>query len=266
MKSESVDVFALHGFLGSKEDWKSVFHYLREEKPRWKLHAIDLFLDFNQTAEAQHLNPATSISTSATPISTMDDWALCFNSWVLKNTSQSSRRILVGYSMGGRLALHALEKNPTLWSGAVFLSTNPGLSTPQEKQIRIDNDKNWAKRFANEEFSHVLADWNSQSVFKNSSEPARNRESSNLKKIEQALLDWSLGNQKNFREVKDLWSLRQVWAAGEKDTKFSELLKTLPTSEQLQKWVIEEVSHRLLFEAPQEVAHFIVRVGSPIIG
>ena len=254
MTSVAVDVFALHGFLGAKDDWQLVSEFLHQEQPNWKLYPVDLYSDID----------LIDLEGSVADLS-MDEWAQLFNTWVKKKSTSSSRRILLGYSMGGRLGLHSISKDFDLWSGAVFLSTNPGLLSSDEKLNRLENDKKWADRFLNEEFYQVLSDWNAQDVFKGSLKLDRKTEVLDKKNLAQALTRWSLGHQKNFRDQIERWPLRQIWAAGEKDKKFSQLLATLPATDHIQKWVVEEASHRLLFEAPQEVAHFVVRVGSPIM-
>jgi len=188
MKIEVVDVFALHGFLGSPEDWNLVFPFLREEKPHWNLHAVDLFDEY--------------LVTPGAPV-TMDEWALRFNQVAAARSSANSKRILLGYSMGGRLGLHALAQNPSVWSGAVFLSTNPGLTTNEEKLQRLENDKKWALRFAEEDLRKVLEDWNAQAVFAGAPVPQRNLPDDIRGQLVHALTYWSLGRQRNFCDFVD---------------------------------------------------------------
>ncbi len=231
----NVEVFALHGFLGSPADWKPTFDLLRQEKPDWQLHAVDLFADSH-------------------PGQSMQEWANSFNQRVRHRNS--SRRILLGYSMGGRLALHALAERPQIWSGAVFLSTNPGLQSPEEKLERVSSDQKWSERFAHEELTLVLKDWNAQPVFSGSQAPLREL---HREQCVQALTSWSLGVQKNFREVAEIWSTPQIWAAGEEDSKFVGLLSTLPST---QTQVIPGASHRLPFEAPKAVSRLVLKLNS----
>jgi 2-succinyl-6-hydroxy-2,4-cyclohexadiene-1-carboxylate synthase len=246
------EVFALHGFLGEPADWKSTFQFLSAEKPDWNVHAIDVFHQFGENLQ-------------------LEAWAKEFDQWVRNQTPASeTKRILLGYSMGGRLALHALEQDPELWFGAVLLSTHPGLFSAKEKVNRVQSDQEWSHRFANEEPLNVLKDWNAQGVFQGAITNHRDDDRDYHRDYDKqdavhALTHWSLGKQKDFRSLLDLWHARQMWVAGGKDKKFSDLLKTLPESSSIQKWVVEDASHRLLFEAPQEVAHFIARLGSPII-
>ena len=47
---------------------------------------------------------------------------------------------LVGYSMGGRIALYLALHFPQYFSGVVLESASPGLETLKEKKLRIERD------------------------------------------------------------------------------------------------------------------------------
>src|SRR5438270_3221228 len=115
-----VTVFALHGFLGLARDWSSLKIEGRIEGG--ETHAVDLF---------RTLSPATGAS--------FEDWAGEFNRLA---RGVDGRRVLLGYSLGGRLALHALLDEPGQWDAAVMVSTHPGLDEPGKKQVRIASDEN----------------------------------------------------------------------------------------------------------------------------
>jgi 2-succinyl-6-hydroxy-2,4-cyclohexadiene-1-carboxylate synthase len=242
MKTE---IIALHGFLGAPEDWKESFAEIHAQKPDWTLTAVDW-------AAEKIFSPEQNFET----------WAQNFCKWI--EGRGPARRTLVGYSLGGRLALHALECQPELWKAAVFLSVNPGLQTAQEKLLRLNSDKEWAQRFGTESFSQVLADWNSQPIFAGANFPFKSSLEKHKEVWVNCLENWSLGWQKDFRQSMDFWQVRQLWVAGQKDVKFCQLLKTLPAIPELQKWEVQEASHRLLIEAPGEVAHFVIRASQPI--
>src|SRR5205807_1859552 len=79
--------------------------------------------------------------------------------------------ILEGLSeIMSRISLHALIGNPNLWSGAIIVSSHPGLTEPQERKQRLESDRTWANRFLHDEWESVIQAWNSQSVFKRSRE------------------------------------------------------------------------------------------------
>lgn len=57
----------------------------------------------------------------------------------------TGRKILVGYSMGGRLALHALLEGG-LWDAAILISPHPGLESEEERAARRAGDAEWGSR------------------------------------------------------------------------------------------------------------------------
>ncbi len=70
----------------------------------------------------------------------------------------------LGYSMGARLALSALERGVRMAS-LLLESPNPGIEDPMERRARRDGDARWADRFDAELLPDVLDDWLAQDVF-----------------------------------------------------------------------------------------------------
>ena len=180
-------LWCLHGALGSYRDWEPVFPDERH---------IDLW--------------ATELGMN------LADWA---TQWVETVAKEDPHPHLVGYSMGARLALHALLAAPTLWENAVIVSAHPGLRSGRvERRAR---DEAWLTRFQQEPFEDVIRDWNAQPVF--------NRESSlsTPKKFEPSMArcfqEWSLGNQDPLWDQLNQITCPVQWVCGEEDTKFSDL-------------------------------------------
>jgi 2-succinyl-6-hydroxy-2,4-cyclohexadiene-1-carboxylate synthase len=66
--------------------------------------------------------------------------------------------ILVGYSMGGRIAL----KYP---HPKILISTHPGLQSPEEKALRWAQDRQWIDKLKQRPFSEFLEEWYAQPLF-----------------------------------------------------------------------------------------------------
>ncbi|MCX6865074.1 MAG: hypothetical protein NTV46_02435, partial [Verrucomicrobia bacterium] len=76
--------------------------------------------------------------------------------------SRGNGRALLGYSMGGRLALHALlEENPP-WQAAIIVSAHPGLEAEAERETRRTADAAWAHQALTGNWQEFLAAWDAQ--------------------------------------------------------------------------------------------------------
>jgi 2-succinyl-6-hydroxy-2,4-cyclohexadiene-1-carboxylate synthase len=117
----------LHGFLGVKEDWEGITEHLKTPHrcitlPGHRGRSLDLS-DF----EDEIGNDVT----------------------------------LVGYSMGGRLAMHYAKKYPNRVKKLILLSANPG----EEGEKRLQQDEKWAQLLEDEGMDRFLDQWYSQPLF-----------------------------------------------------------------------------------------------------
>ncbi|HEY9825832.1 MAG TPA: 2-succinyl-6-hydroxy-2,4-cyclohexadiene-1-carboxylate synthase [Stenomitos sp.] len=72
---------------------------------------------------------------------------------------------LVGYSMGGRLALYLVHRFPESFLSLLAESASPGLATASERQQRQQQDERWAVELETTDWSACLAKWYSQPLF-----------------------------------------------------------------------------------------------------
>jgi len=72
---------------------------------------------------------------------------------------------LVGYSMGGRLALALLLQHPALFSSATLIGAHPGLDTSNLKRERIESDAQWAADLRRHGIEAFVERWERQSLF-----------------------------------------------------------------------------------------------------
>lgn len=119
----------LHGFTGSGRNWGPVLPQLR--KHFWIL-TVDL-LGHGRSAAPSDPNRYTMPHAAADLIALLDKWQL-------------ERTALLGYSMGGRLALYLACRNPERFSRLVLESSSPGLAAAAERAARRQSDA-------------ALADW-----------------------------------------------------------------------------------------------------------
>jgi 2-succinyl-6-hydroxy-2,4-cyclohexadiene-1-carboxylate synthase len=73
---------------------------------------------------------------------------------------------LVGYSMGGRIALHFAAKYPERVRRLVLESASPGLATEAERAARRDEDASLAARIASEGIEWFSDYWDTLALFR----------------------------------------------------------------------------------------------------
>ncbi len=202
-------LFCIPGFLGQRSDWEGI----DAQFPPENLNASDLVA-----------------------------WAKEFNSFVKQFPAP---RVLCGYSLGGRKALHALIDNPSLWSKGVLLSTHPGLVSHEERLSRVKQDHEWAARFSSTPWSPLIQDWESQEVFKGSLRIERPEGAYDRKKLVFELSHFSLGLQADLRGKIQKLNIPLFWIAGALDSKFSALALEMETLHSLSKaTLLHKEGHR----------------------
>jgi 2-succinyl-6-hydroxy-2,4-cyclohexadiene-1-carboxylate synthase len=72
---------------------------------------------------------------------------------------------LIGYSLGGRVALHlALEAVDRMWA-AVFESASPGIEDPVARNARVESDERLAQSIAADSIEAFTDRWQAQPLF-----------------------------------------------------------------------------------------------------
>ncbi len=198
----TTECWCLHGAVGAASDWRSLASGLA--KHGISTRAVDLWR-FLQCESV-----------------TMPEFGKRLNADAEGEVSRSQRRILIGYSMGGRLALHALLE-AGLWDAAVIISANPGLQDPQEAAQRRSQDAQWATRALTESWSDFLAAWNAQPILGGALRDEREDKKliQRRREIARSFVDWSLGNQESLWDSLTEIKIPVLWIAGETDPKFS---------------------------------------------
>jgi 2-succinyl-6-hydroxy-2,4-cyclohexadiene-1-carboxylate synthase len=218
-------ILALHGNLGTTADW---------ELPGCPdIHPIDLWdhvdLDFNDFAAAL-----------AGPLS-----------------AGLEKPVLAAYSLGGRLALHALAAFPDRWSGAVIVSAHPGLCCVEDRLARRTSDAIWAERARTMEWGAFLDQWNSQPLFGEVSPDLRARQATlepRREAIATAFEIWSLGRQEDLRRRLGRFAGPVVWITGVSDLRFTRLgVEMASVFPDFRHVVVPGAGHRVLEEGMEAV-------------
>lgn len=160
----------------------------------------------------------------------------------------------MGYSLGGRLALHALIDSPQQWSEAIIISAHPGLAEGVRAKRR-EEDAIWAKRFLEEPWSDVLQAWNNREVFAHDKPVVRKEQNFSRSLLAQALTTWSLGNQKDLAEAIGKLPMPITWVVGEYDTKFvSEAMRLSFANPSSRVIIVPGAGHRIDFETVAKIS------------
>ncbi|WP_125767810.1 2-succinyl-6-hydroxy-2,4-cyclohexadiene-1-carboxylate synthase [Companilactobacillus furfuricola] len=238
---ETVYVF-LHGFLGSKEDYQP----LLTDFPQQYL-ALDL-LGFGENRTCDVLPD------DFTQTKQVDELHQIFQRLHL------SKIILVGYSMGGRIAIAYALKYPNTLDHLVLESTTAGISDEKLRQKRQQHDAKLAEKLMNSGMEKFVSDWEKLPLFasQQTASPAKisfmhqQRIQQNPQNAANSLLMMGTGKQPNYWDKLDpLSKLSVVVIAGDEDKKFvkigSKLHQKIRGSKLL---VVQNVGHNIHFEKP----------------
>ncbi len=237
-------IWCLPGFLGAAADWKP-FEARWTEASGQAVRALDFF-DKPLAGET----PA--------------QWAAKF---VRAARKIDEDPVLVGYSLGGRLALHALIAAPQLFRAAVIVSASLGVEGEEARQERRVRDDWWAARFESEPWDIVLRDWNQQPVFGGSAFPEERDEMEfDRDALATGLRWWSPAVQKPLAPLLGAVTTPVLWVAGERDERYvDETRRAAALLPNCTVWIAPGAGHRVPWEAPEafreRVADFVASVG-----
>lgn len=200
----------LHGFLGSSTDWKAVLSYLPD------CHCIGVDLPGH----------------GSSPFSPVFDFE-----------PPAPKFHLVGYSMGGRLALQYALRYPDRIARLAIASAHSGLASAEERAKRLKNDGEWAKRLVELPIDEFLKRWYDQPLFATYKVDFSMRRKQNIPDLAASLMHYSLGNQPILNVE------NAIYIVGEKDTKFRALYP--------EAIVVMESGHVVHLENPKDFAQII---------
>lgn len=230
-KKQGIPVVFLHGLLGSQQDWANCFAHL-PMLPRIR----PLTLDLPCHGKSQQIT-CDSFATVRQQLHTTLTQLIDEPFW------------LVGYSLGGRIALdysvHNLNPHRL---GTILEGANIGLQTETARQARWENDQHWATRFRNEPLEKVLMDWYQQPVFNTLTAHKRvdlvkHRQHNNGQAIAQMLEATSLAKQTDFSG--NQWH-NIHFLIGKQDQKF----RQLAIQHHLPHRLVDNAGHNAHWENP----------------
>ena len=137
----------LHGFMGRAGDWRGISTGLNE---RFFRMAVDL--PGHGASLGMPRDRYTMGGAARSVLEVLDGAGV-------------DRATLVGYSMGGRLALYLTLRHPDRCAGLFLESASPGLEGAEERARRQGDDEEIAIRLESGDLPGFLQDWYRQALF-----------------------------------------------------------------------------------------------------
>jgi 2-succinyl-6-hydroxy-2,4-cyclohexadiene-1-carboxylate synthase len=207
-KGEGIPLVFLHGFLGTHEDWKAVVSHLPD--------CCCIGFDLPGHGRSPFMNAIEL------PLPYFH---------------------LIGYSMGGRIALQYAADHPEKIASLTLLSTHPGLLSEDAKRNRLKSDRTWASLLIELPIDKFLNRWYNQPIFYPFKPDLKMRQKQNPSLLARSLLHYSLAFQSHFE-------IDQV-LVGERDHKFRSLFQN--------PILIPNAGHAVHLEQPEFVAEIITK-------
>jgi len=233
-------ILILHGFTG---DGASFIHHLPHLATHYRLIAPDL-LGHGMTSSPP--DPARyQIENAIADLSTL-----------LAHLNIPSCTVL-GYSMGGRLALGFALSHPDKVNRLILESSSAGLATSSERGARMKSDEALAERILSGGIEKFVAEWENLPLWDSQSAHLKvllraNRLKNNPLGLANSLRGMGTGAQPYFGDRLTELTMPVLLITGEKDVKFraigEDMAQKIPHARLV---VIPTVGHTVHLEAPE---------------
>ena len=203
-------ILLLHGFTGNNQDFSSVISLLSQ---KYCCLAVDL-PGHGQTRVNGDESCYNMLNTAQALIHLLDDL-------------QIDKCFLLGYSMGGRLALYMTLHFPDRFEKVVLESASPGLKTEKDRSHRIQSDLDTAQNLENSNIKNFLYNWYDRPLFQslkkspNFDRLIEARLANNPIELAKSLRNMGTGNQPSLWAQLAQNQIPLLLLVGEYDNKFT---------------------------------------------
>jgi 2-succinyl-6-hydroxy-2,4-cyclohexadiene-1-carboxylate synthase len=240
-------ILFLHGFLGDCNEFEAVCELISK-----KYHCVAIALPGHGQTIVQSGDEYYRMEATAQGIIEG------------LNALQIRPEGLVGYSMGGRLALYLALHFPDYFSKVILESASPGLKTEAERQVRQERDRHLAQQLITEDFAVFLKNWYEQPLFASLrqhpgfGELCDRRLHNDPEGVGRSLLHLGLGSQPSlWHRLQDI-SVPLLLLVGEQDEKFVSINRQMEAQGvTAQLKVMPNCGHNIHFENPKGYAQQI---------
>lgn len=237
----------LHGFMGSHHD----FDQIRPQLPGTVI-SPDLL------GHGQTVAPQNKVFSMAQQIK--DLLALC------NHLVSQPPLYLVGYSMGGRVALGLTVRQPQMIDHLFLESTRPGLQQPSQRLARVQHDAQLAKALTTQGLSTFVARWAQLPLFQSQqSLPIASRNRIKQQRLQQepqqlakSLQHMGTGRQPNYWPELDTLQMPITLITGALDTKFTQINQAMAQKLSNSHLIcLPQVGHNTHVEAPERFGQIL---------
>jgi 2-succinyl-6-hydroxy-2,4-cyclohexadiene-1-carboxylate synthase len=234
-------ILFLHGFMGNRSEFNQAISLLADG-----FYCLNIDLPGHGKTQVLDDNCHTMAKTADALINFLDELKV-------------DRCLLVGYSMGGRLALYLTLHFPQRFRKVILESASPGLSTEKERLERAKRDEQIARKLARstqtEDFKKFLDNWYSQPIFGNIKnhpqfeQMIENRLQNNPLELAKSLRFMGTGVQPSLWKKLPENKVPLLLLVGEKDRKFIDInRKMTQVNELCNLKIIENTAHNIHLE------------------
>ncbi|MEX0680888.1 MAG: alpha/beta fold hydrolase [Balneolales bacterium] len=241
----------LHGFMGSGEQFLHLIPHLQKS-----VNPVTLEIT---CAPGNGLDASTYTSDAAV----FDVETLCEGLQHVIQIHLHQRSFVLGYSMGGRLALSWAVRYPDQPLGLIFESSTAGIVDAAERKQRMHQDKKQAKAILRD-YPAFLKEWEQNSLFASPSSalnPASlNTRVKKLAAIHQSrdpklmarwLTDFGTGVMPSVWDRIDRLKCPVLLITGSRDQKFCSLAQRIKTHlPNARHEIVSHAAHRVHIDAP----------------
>ena len=241
-------VVLLHGFMGSSKDWHEIMDLLVDS-------CLCLAIDLPGHGKSTGLKDPrayTFSKASAQVVKVME-------------MTKAVPATVVGYSMGGRIALYVALQYRHACGKLVIESATAGIANEKERAKRKTLDHERARELSTGKFEDFLGTWYCQPVFETLAKNPERLEAVIQKRLlndplelSQALDGMGVGMQPSLWDRLQELSVPALLLAGEKDSKYVDIVQSmaalLPKGRAA---IVPEAGHNAHLEKPAFVAEHI---------
>ena len=237
----------LHGFMGNRHAFDRVLPYLCD-----RLRCLTVDLPGHGHTQVYGGSDCYRMAPTATALIE------------LLTQLQIPKCTLLGYSMGGRLALYLAVHYPHLFTTVILESASPGLKTQLERDLRLEQDLQLANELETMEFSAFLERWYCNPLFTSLrkhpdfEQLIAQRLTNTPLALAQSLRQLSTGRQPSLWPQLGTISLPLWLWVGELDPKFTQINTDILINCRMARFkIVAHGGHTLHFERPLAFANLI---------